>query len=122
MIVDDEKPCLDELEYLLLKHNDIVITGAFTNPLEALAAAESSMPDAIFLDIGMPHVSGIEFAKRVYGYDETVQLVFVTAYTKLLTEVKKVWPFESILKPVSGTKLNIIVERLRRRLNPGLDK
>lgn len=51
MIVDDERPCIDELKYMLMKHPDI---GAYTDSLEALTAAKLSMPDIVFLDICMP--------------------------------------------------------------------
>ena len=121
MIVDDERPCLDELEYLLKKHKDITIVGAYTNPLDALSSVQYSMPEALFIDIDMPNLSGIEFTRRIYGYDATVQVVFVTAHTRLLNQATKNWPFESILKPVSETKLNIIIERLRRRLQHSPD-
>ncbi len=115
MIVDDERPCLEELEYLLGKHPGIVLEGMYTNPLEALAAVEQSMPDAVFLDIVMPRLNGIELAKRIHSLDKNVKLVFVTAHTGLLAEVKSTLPFECLLKPVSSVKLKTTLEQLRRR-------
>jgi len=92
-----------------------VLEGVYTNPLAALAAAEESMPDALFTDIVMPRLNGIELAKKIHSLDRNVQLVFVTAHTGLLAEVRSPLRFECLLKPVSAVKLDTILEQLRRR-------
>lgn len=115
MIVDDEQPCLDELEYLLAMHTDIEVTGKYTNPLQALSAVESSLPDAVFLDIVMPHMSGIELAEKIHAISPEIQAVFVTAHAGCLIETNMTRPFDCILKPVSKRHLNTVVERLRER-------
>ena len=48
MLVDDECPCLEELEYLLTGYSDIVVIGTFVNPLDALSAMRSSCPTRCF--------------------------------------------------------------------------
>lgn len=48
LVVDDERPCLKELVYMLSKQENIEIAGEFTNPLEALEAWEGLKPDAAF--------------------------------------------------------------------------
>lgn len=115
IIVDDEQPSLDELEYLLAMHADIEVTGTYTNPLQALSAAESSLPDVMFLDIGMPHMSGIELAEKIHAISPEVQAVFVTAHAGYLIETKMTRPFDCILKPINKRHLNKVVERLRER-------
>jgi two-component SAPR family response regulator len=114
MLVDDEKPCLDELEYLLNRHDDIEITGMFTNPFRALSVALRRKPDAIFLDINMPQMSGIELAEKIRSLHDKVQIVFITAHVKLLKEAKRVGSHAFLLKPVSKKKLNAILEDLNR--------
>ncbi len=117
MIIDDEQPCLDELEYLLMKHQDVEIVGAYTNPFEALPVIALSRPEAVFIDISMPNMNGIDLAQRIRRMDSTVQLVFVTAHSKLLGEPQRAPPFEYILKPVNKKRLEAVVEGIRIRLN-----
>ncbi len=113
MIIDDEQPCLDELQYLLMTHEDIDIIGAYTNPLEALVAIPLSRLDVAFIDIAMPYIDGMELAKKIYSMDSSAQVVFVTAHSKLLEEQKRAPPLEFILKPINEKKLEAVVKKLR---------
>lgn len=113
MIVDDEQPCIEELRFLLIRHPDIEICGEYTNPLDALQAAQKSLPDVIFLDIGMPFINGIDLADRLKHLTQKVNIVFVTAHARLLSGIKNLPPSEFLLKPINKSKLDILLERLR---------
>ena len=115
ILVDDEIMCLEELEYLLMKRNDIEIIGTFSNPLDVIPAMSVSMPDAVFLDIGMPYMNGIELAEKIHKLNSKVKVVFVTAYSKLLTQAFPPGVFECLLKPVNAIKMNSILEQLIAR-------
>lgn len=117
MIVDDEQPSLDELEYLLQQQEDVVIAGTYRNPCEALASAQEHMPDAIFIDLMMPQMDGIELAEKIRQFDSAVRLVFVTAHARKLAVKKDGEAFEFILKPVAAVKLEQVLERLRQSLH-----
>lgn len=112
MLVDDECPCLEELEYLLKSFSDIEVTGSYANPLEALSAAESSLPDLVFLDIGMPYLSGVELAEKIHQIDDKVAVVFISAHASNFSGIRLRKPFECLLKPMSQKKLNAVMERL----------
>jgi two-component system, LytTR family, response regulator len=114
MLVDDEQPCLDELEYLLDRHEDIEITGMFINPLRALSVALRREPDVIFLDINMAQMNGIELAEKIRSLNDKVQIVFVTAHTKLFKEAKRVGSHAFLLKPVSKAKLKAVLDDLKQ--------
>ncbi len=60
LIIDDEAPARDELRSLLQNEPDIVILGEAANAIEGVAAINRLHPDAVFLDIQMPRVSGLE--------------------------------------------------------------
>ena len=62
LIVDDEAPARDKLRRWLGAHADIDIAGEAADGLAAAAAIESLKPDAVFLDIQMPGLSGLEVA------------------------------------------------------------
>jgi two-component SAPR family response regulator len=112
MIVDDEQPCLDDMTFLLSRYDGIEIAGAFTRPEEALDAASVLKPDALFLDLMMPKLSGAELAKKILVLLPQARLVFVTAYAKELDNVRGLPVFGSLLKPVGNAKLNELMKRL----------
>lgn len=116
MIVDDEQPSLDELAFLLKRHGDVEIAGAYLNPLDALDAASGSLPDALFTDIVMPHMSGMELAVKIRALNSKIQIVFVTAYPKQFMVMKNVIAAGCILKPVSGIRLGEALTLLREKL------
>lgn len=119
MIVDDEQPSLDELEFILSKHSDVKIVGAYLDPFEALEAEKHFMPDVVFLDLVMPHMSGTEMARIIRERNPAVRLVFVTAYAKQLANNQQVAVDGYILKPVSETKLGEMISHLRIVMEKG---
>lgn len=113
LVVDDERPCLDELVYLLSKQENVIIAGMFTDPLESLKAAADLKPDAAFLDLSMPHMSGAELAKKMLAENPGLKIVFVTAYAKELAKLKDNPAIGSLLKPVSAIRLQDLFRRLQ---------
>lgn len=112
LVVDDERPCLDELVYMLEKQKNIEIAGTFTSPLEALKASAVLKPDAAFLDLSMAHLSGADLARKLIAHIPGLKIVFVTAYAKELKKLKDSPAFGSLLKPVSEAKLKELLWRL----------
>jgi CheY-like chemotaxis protein/anti-sigma regulatory factor (Ser/Thr protein kinase) len=64
MIVDDNADAADMLA-LLLREQCGYEVKVCTDPFGALAAARAECPDAVLLDIGMPHMDGYELARRL---------------------------------------------------------
>ncbi len=113
MVVDDEKPCLNDLIYMLSCHADVEIAGAFTLPEDALASAPDIRPDALFIDLCMPRLGGAELGKRMLALLPGARIVFVTGYARELESVSGLPSFGSLLKPVRAEKLAEVLERLR---------
>lgn len=111
LVVDDEKPCLDELVYMLSKQENVEIVGVFTSPLEALEASGGLNPDVAFLDLSMPRLNGAKLAKRMLVHSPGLKVVFVTAYAKELAKLKDNPASGSLLKPVSKAKLQKLLRR-----------
>lgn len=112
-IVDDEQPSLDELSWRLRKYPDIEIAGTFTEPGAALTAASESRPDAAFLDIDMPGLSGLELALKIQAQCPGIIVIFVTAHAQYALDAYKSYPLDFLLKPVKEARLDETIEHLR---------
>ena len=67
IIVDDEQPICDEIEYLLKDEANITVAGKFTTGQEALSYIKTHGCDLAFLDIKMPGLSGLEVAQKLFS-------------------------------------------------------
>ncbi len=115
ILVDDEEPALLEMEYLLKQYPEINITGKFTNPVEALEVLERQKPQAVFIDINMPQLNGMDFARRLQMGFHGVEVIFVTAYEQYALEAFRVEAVDYLLKPILKEQLDQTVERLLNR-------
>jgi DNA-binding response OmpR family regulator len=80
MVVDDE----EELAHLF--RNSLECSGfisvSFTDPLLALEyySSNASKYSVVLTDLKMPHIDGVELAKRIREYDSKVKILLVTAF------------------------------------------
>jgi CheY-like chemotaxis protein len=80
LVVDDNRDAVDALAMMLkLGGNDVEIAY---DGMTALATAQSFVPDAVVLDIGLPGIDGYEVARRLRARPETAHalIVAVTGY------------------------------------------
>ncbi len=111
LIVDDEKPAREELEFLLKKIPGISIHGIVDGGYEALELVEKSMPDLVFLDIKMPEMNGFEVAEKFQLNDTPPGIIFTTAYDKFAIKAFEINALDYILKPFSRERLEKSIER-----------
>jgi YesN/AraC family two-component response regulator len=81
---------------------------------EALELFETHHPDAVFLDVQMPGMTGLSLAERLSG---RCHLVFVSAYEDYALDAFEHAGVDYLLKPVEDERLKEAVERLRGRLS-----
>ena len=115
IVVDDEKAILEEL-CVLIRNTDVQICGAFQEPYEALENVSILKPDAVFLDIEMPGMNGIELAKKISAIDSKIQIVFTTAYERYALQAFEVAAVHYILKPLTQAKVDTAIERINHVL------
>jgi two-component system LytT family response regulator len=118
LIVDDERPARQRLRRLLAM--DAGTTGVTAvdeacDGFEALARVEQCRPDAIFLDIAMPELSGIELAASLP--EPAPLVVFLTAHDQYALQAFEVDAVDYLLKPCDGERLRRALQRLQQRLN-----
>lgn len=114
-LIDDEQPCLDELAWQLSQYPDLELAGMETRSLKALETIALHPPDAVFLDIDMPKLDGLELALRIQERCPRVIVIFVTAHAQYALEAYKAHPLDFLLKPVKQARLQECVVHLRRQ-------
>ena len=118
LIVDDERPARERLRRLLVRQAvqaGISAVDEAGDGFEALAQIEACRPDAIFLDIAMPELSGIELAASLP--EPAPLVVFLTAHDQYALQAFEVDAIDYLLKPCDETRLRRALQRLRMRLD-----
>ncbi|KYZ75878.1 two-component system response regulator [Anaerosporomusa subterranea] len=113
IIVDDELPICDEIEYLLKRERDIEIAAKFTNALEAMSYLMKNACDLIFLDIQMPGMSGLDFAQKLTSLQRPPLIVFCTAFPEHALAAFETPAIGYITKPITETSLKKVLEKAR---------
>lgn len=102
LIVDDEPMAREILEGHLKKIESIVVVGSCKNAVEAFNMLSSQNIDLIFLDINMPEISGLSFAKSI---NKKIKIIFTTAYREYAIDGFDLRAVDYLLKPISFERL-----------------
>jgi len=117
VLVDDEQLARDELGYLLGQLGGVEVIGQAGNGVEAISTIDRLRPDVVFLDVQMPGLTGFEVARRLLDTRASSQIIFVTAYDQHAIEAFEVNAVDYLLKPVEQGRLEVAVDRARRRID-----
>ena len=112
MIVDDESLALSRLKRLL-NENGIEDITAFDNPIEALKEITKTKFDAVFLDISMPNITGLELADSIIQLEPKTFIIFQTAYSEFALEAYKSGGMGYLVKPIESNDIKNILEKIR---------
>ncbi len=112
LAVDDEPPALDELAYLLREDPRIGEVHTAPDALTALRLLEQASVDAVFLDIGMPGLDGLELGRVLARFADAPELVFVTAYDGAAVGAFELEAVDYLLKPLRADRLAEAVRRV----------
>jgi DNA-binding LytR/AlgR family response regulator len=94
--LDDEPPALRIVENFCGKVDFINLVKTFTHPAEAMNYLEKFPVDLLFLDIRMPSISGIDFAKQL---PKEQMVIFTTAFSDYAVEGFNLNAIDYLLKP-----------------------
>ncbi len=114
LIVDDERPARDKLRRMLVQEQGVTAIEEARDGVEALEKVASFAPDAIFLDVQMPEVSGLEVAASLPQPSPLV--VFATAFDEYAVPAFDANAIDYLLKPFDAARLQRAMQRLRERL------
>ncbi|HET9553394.1 MAG TPA: two-component system response regulator BtsR [Anaeromyxobacteraceae bacterium] len=118
LIVDDEPLAREELAQLLTETGRVEVVASCGNALETLQALRRERPDALFLDVQMPDVSGFELLGML-DEELTPAVVFVTAHDEFAVKAFDESAVDYVLKPVEPERLALALDKLERALAGG---
>jgi two-component system, LytTR family, response regulator LytT len=116
LAVDDELPALADLVRMLE-------ASAAVGDVESAASAEEALValgddhdiDAVFLDVRMPGLDGLELARVLRRFERPPAVVFVSAFDDAAVSAFELAALDYLVKPVSRRRLDEAIERVARR-------
>ncbi|MEU5141347.1 LytTR family DNA-binding domain-containing protein [Streptomyces sp. NPDC021139] len=127
LAVDDERPTLEELVYLLNADPRVGTAEGASDATEALRRINRALesgpdgPDAldvVFLDIQMPGLDGLDLARLLTGFARPPLVVFVTAHEDFAVQAFDLEAVDYVLKPVRRERLAEAVRRAAEQCGP----
>ena len=98
VVIDDEPLAQELIASYIDKTPYMELVGRFSSAQEAIKTILEDKIDLLFLDINMPQLNGMEFARIVPSH---CNIVFATAYEQYAIEGFKVGAIDYLMKPVS---------------------
>lgn len=107
IIVDDEPTAREVIAAHLARINHVEVLGSCESATAAFGLINANKVDLIFLDINMPEISGLSFARSI---NPEIKIIFTTAYREYAVDGFDLQAVDYLLKPIS-------FERLLRAVN-----
>ena len=119
-ICDDERVHINELEEYFAQKEDLQIESEPFESGEALLDAYKQGPqsfDALFVDMEMGGMNGIETANAIRAVDERVIIVFVTSHEEYAIDCFQCSPLRFLKKPLQPEKMNEALRAIEQQLS-----
>lgn len=108
MIVDDEKALRSLLKKLIpWEEFHAELAGEAESGIEAINIIDDMMPDIVLIDIQMPFMNGLEFARYIHKVYPDMKLIIISAYQKFeyARACIEIGVSQYLLKPISRQEL-----------------
>ncbi|PXY39457.1 DNA-binding response regulator [Flavobacterium cheongpyeongense] len=115
VIIDDEPLAVDLLKDFVSKVESLELITTFNNAIDAVSFINQNNVDLIFLDIQMPHFSGIEFLNTI---EKKPLIIFTTAYSDYAVEGFNLGAVDYLVKPIPFHRFLKSVVRAQQILIP----
>lgn len=105
LVVDDLSLMRMRIRESLLEAGHQVVEA--TEGVDAVEKYRSTHPDAVFMDLKMPDMSGIDALKQIREYDPTARITLLTgdAQREIVEDAKKNGAIDFVLKPFTHQRL-----------------
>lgn len=108
IIVDDEPIARKGIEKLVNQISQLDILGTFNSAESASEFINATPVDLIFLDINMPGINGIDFARSIPKH---TLIIFTTAYSEYALDSYEVDAVDYLVKPIDPVKFRKAVDK-----------
>lgn len=108
IIVDDEPLAREGIKMLMDEYDELELVGQFGNANAAALYLLDNQVDLIFLDIQMPGITGLEFARSI---PKATLVIFTTAYSEFALESYDVDALDYLLKPIAKSRFDKAVKK-----------
>ena len=112
LAIDDEPLALRQLATYIKKIPFLELVEACQSALDARKIMEEEMIDAIFVDINMPDLNGMDFVKSLAA---PPLIVFTTAYSEYAIDGFKVDAIDYLLKPFGLDDLRRAANKVKKQ-------
>jgi DNA-binding LytR/AlgR family response regulator len=114
LAVDDERPALEDLARLLGGSSEVAEVTIADSGGDALRTLADHRFDAIFVDVRMPGIDGLELASVLDQFSDPPALVFVSAYEDGAVGAfeLELHPLDYLMKPVSRARIAQALDRV----------
>ena len=102
IVVDDETIAREVIAAHVSKIPNIKMVASCSSAIEAFSVLRAHKIDLVFLDINMPEISGISFAKSI---NKDAKIIFTTAYRDYAVEGFELQAVDYLMKPISFNRL-----------------
>ncbi|GEC72947.1 two component transcriptional regulator, LytTR family [Flavobacterium flevense] len=114
VIIDDEPLAVELIKEFVSKVESLELIRTFNNAIDAITVINNSNIDLIFLDIEMPHFSGIDFLNAI---DKKPIVIFTTAYSNYAVEGFDLGAVDYLVKPIPFHRFLKSVMRAQQLFN-----
>jgi two-component system LytT family response regulator len=120
IIIDDDLVQLNILSQYVINNSHLTLVESFSNPLKAIPfLIKSPEIDLIFLDIEMPHISGLEFLDSI---SHSAKIILVSGKEQYAIDSYNYEVIDYLLKPISENRFNrSILKYLKENQNIAID-
>ncbi len=112
LAVDDERPALEDLVRMLSACAGVGVVESASSAEDALVVLAGERFDALFLDVRMPGLDGLELGRVLRRFENPPALVFVSAHDDFAVAAFEVAALDYLVKPVSRRRLEEAVARV----------
>ncbi|MDI1256666.1 MAG: LytTR family DNA-binding domain-containing protein [Flavobacterium sp.] len=117
IIIDDEPLAVDLLRDFVEKVVSLELICTFNNALDAISYINQNNVDLVFLDIEMPHFTGIDFINAI---EKKPLIIFTTAYSNYAVEGFDFGAIDYLIKPIPFHRFLKAVMRAQHAFNPNI--
>src|SRR5688500_16884544 len=116
LAVDDERPALEDLVRMLRASPLVGHVDGAASAAEALVmlGEGGAAYDALFLDVRMPGLDGLELARVLRRFERPPAIVFVSAFDDAAVDAFELAALDYLVKPVSRQRLDEAIDRVGR--------